>query len=206
MVPTKRCKHTGHNKKGDTWFDPWAEQLVEVPTVSCLFPLCSSSLPSRTWTFQFLALVVIMEVFKVFSQDKVRCSALLSRSSTFLLVEVFKIFSLILVWQLLPQFRVKTLGQGFFSHFSPVEKVRGVRVRGCTRTRPHPRGRLMRSPWIQSGGCNSVTSPRTRPTYGTGVLVCPPGAHGGASRSSGSELRMGGSPPLLAQIYSCQYV
>ena len=40
---------------------------------SCLIPLCSSSLASRTWTFQFLALVVIMEVFKVFTQDKVRC-------------------------------------------------------------------------------------------------------------------------------------
>ena len=35
----------------------------------CLFPLCSSSLPSRSWSFQFLALVVIMEVFKVYPQD-----------------------------------------------------------------------------------------------------------------------------------------
>ena len=54
---------------------------------------------------QFRVVVVIMEVFKVFTQDKVR-SALLSRSLTFLLVEVLKIFSLILGWQPHPQFRV----------------------------------------------------------------------------------------------------
>ena len=35
----------------------------------CLFPLCSR-LPSRSLTFQFLALVVIVEVFKVFLKDK----------------------------------------------------------------------------------------------------------------------------------------
>ena len=85
---------------------------------------CRSS--SRTWTFQFLALVVIMEVFKVFSKNKVRCSALSSRSSTFLLVEVFKIFSLILVRQLHPQFRVMSWVIGFFALF-PFEKKRGDR-------------------------------------------------------------------------------
>ena len=34
--------------------------------LSCVVPFCSSSLPSRTWTFQFLAPMVIMVVFKVF--------------------------------------------------------------------------------------------------------------------------------------------
>ena len=90
-------------------------------------------LPSRRWTFQFLALVVVMEVFQVFTQDKVPCSALFSRSLTFLFqVKVLKIFSLILVRQLLPQFRVKSLGKVFFSHFSPSTKeYGGRRIGGC---------------------------------------------------------------------------
>ena len=57
------------------------------------------------------------EVFKVFTQDKV-CSALLSRSLPFLFpVEVLKIFSLILVRQLLPRLRVKSWGKVFFGPF-----------------------------------------------------------------------------------------
>ena len=38
--------------------------------LSCLFPLCSSRLRSRSLTFQFLALVVIMEVFTVFPNTR----------------------------------------------------------------------------------------------------------------------------------------
>ena len=121
------------------------EHLVEVPTV--VSPSCSS--PSRTLTFQFLALAVPLdtEVFKVSSQNRVT-----SRPSTFQLVEVLKIFSQVLVRQLFLQFRVKSWARNF-SHFSPFEKVRrspGVRVRGCTGTRAHPRwrfrGRPPRSP------------------------------------------------------------
>ena len=43
------------------WTGDVRRQLVEVPTVVS-YSSCSSRLPSRTWTFQFLALVVIMEV------------------------------------------------------------------------------------------------------------------------------------------------
>ena len=50
------------------------------------------------------------------------CSALLSRSLTFLFpVEVLMIFSLILVWQLHPQFRVMSWVEDFFGLF-PVPK------------------------------------------------------------------------------------
>ena len=65
---------------------------------------------------------------------------------TFLQVEVFKVFSLILVWQLLPQFRVKRLGKVFF-FFSRSKKVRrspGRFVPESPRTPPHGRRRLMR--------------------------------------------------------------
>ena len=54
------------------------------------------------------------------------------------------------------------LSQGIFRTFPCSKKVRrspGVRARGCTHTRAHPRRRHM-SPWIQSSGCSSVTSPR----------------------------------------------
>ena len=81
-------------------------------------------LTSRTLTFQsqgvgFLA----MEVFKVLTQDKVR-SVLFSRSLPFLFpVKVLKVFSLILVRQLLPQF--------FFFIFPVRKKCGGRRELEC---------------------------------------------------------------------------
>ena len=108
-----------------------AEQLVEVARMVYLdtevFKVSSQNrvffiLMSKPSTFQFQAMVIV-EVFKVFPRDKVR-SVVLSRSLTFLLVGVFKIFSLILVWQLSPQFRVKRLGKGFFALFHDFKKVR----------------------------------------------------------------------------------
>ena len=113
--------------------------------LSCLFPLCSR-LPSRSLTFQFLALVVvvIVEVFTVFPQDKFRRSVLCRRSSTFLLVVVFKIFSLILGCQPHPQSRVMRRFNVFFA-LSPISKKctvrREVECEGCTRTRAHGRQR-----------------------------------------------------------------
>ena len=61
----------------------------------------------------------------VFPQDKFR-SVLLSRSLMFLLMEVFKGFSLILVWQLHPQYRVMSLGKGFLA-LLPVRKKCAIR-------------------------------------------------------------------------------
>ena len=58
--------------------------------------------------------ILLVEVFKVFPQKRIRCSALWRRTLTFLLVEVFTDFSLILALQA----RVKSVGVGFFSHFS----------------------------------------------------------------------------------------
>ena len=89
--------------------------------------------------------------------DKVRCSALFSRSLTFLFpIKVLTIFSQILVRQLLLQFRVKSCFKIFFA-LSLSKKVRrspGVRVRGCTRTRAHPRRRCRgRSPSRAHASC-----------------------------------------------------
>ena len=135
-----------------------AEHLVEVPTdppyalrslllpflvVGGVFNVFSQNRVqlhrismSRSLKFQFLALVVIVKVFKIFSQDKVR-SILLSRSLTFLLVEVFKVFSLILVWQLLPQFRGKRLGKGFFHTFPRSKKSAEVARSSSARVHGH---------------------------------------------------------------------
>ena len=48
--------------------------------LSCLIPLCSLGLPSRPLTFQFLALVVLMEVFKVLLQQIVDIPAVRTRA------------------------------------------------------------------------------------------------------------------------------
>ena len=65
-----------------------------------------------------------------------------------------KIVSLILVWQLLPQFRVKSLSDGFFELFQRSKlKCGGRREFECTGTRVHPRRRLMAKPlWLMTGG------------------------------------------------------
>ena len=56
-----------------------------------------------------------MEVFKVFTQDKVRCSALLSRTFTILfLVEIFKLFVSVRAQQRLPAVQPGEPLQGFF--------------------------------------------------------------------------------------------
>ena len=99
-------------------------------------------LPSRPSTLQFEGVgVQVVEVFKVFTQDRVRCSVLSSRSLTFQLqVASFKIFLQMLVWQLLPMVCLESCSK-MFSHIprlKNVRRVRGVRVRGCTRTRAHP--------------------------------------------------------------------
>ena len=61
--------------------------------------------------------------FKVFTQDKFRRSVLWSRSSTFLLVVVFKIFSLILGCQPHPQSHVMSVSMVlFFRTFPRVQK------------------------------------------------------------------------------------
>ena len=66
--------------------------------------------------------LILLTSRKVFAQDKVRCSALLSRSLTFLFpLEVLKLFSLILVRRLHPQFRVMSWVK-VFSELLPVRK------------------------------------------------------------------------------------
>ena len=58
---------------------------------------------------------LLVEVSKVFSQDRVR--GLRTRSMTFLLVDAFTDFSLILALQAHPQIRVTCVGKGFFALF-----------------------------------------------------------------------------------------
>ena len=98
-------------------------ELVEVPTV-----VSSCSSPSRTLTFQFLALVVLLtsEVFKVFTQDRVPHCLLPSRSLTFQFrVAAFKILLPVqgsaASSAVLPEYPVSRV---FFSHFSRGKKVR----------------------------------------------------------------------------------
>ena len=80
-------------------------------------------LSSRSSTLQIQA-VVILEVFKVFTQDVVRCSALMSRPLTFQLVAANNIFSQNRVSQRLPQSCLKCCCNRF-SHFSAREKSVG---------------------------------------------------------------------------------
>ena len=89
--------------------------------------LCSR-LPSRSLTFQFLALAVIVEVFKVSPTNRIQQRPLSSRSLTFLFpveMRLFKCFS------------------ALFPSFKKVRSPRGGRVRlcTCTRRRRHVRPR-----------------------------------------------------------------
>ena len=103
-----------------------AEHLMEVPTDVVFLPelsfpssveqIIDIPVPGRV----FLA----MEVFKVFTQDRVPFSRLSSKSLAFqFLVGVFKFFSQIRVQQLLSKFCPKSRLK-VFSHFSPGKKVR----------------------------------------------------------------------------------
>ena len=78
-------------------------------------------LTSRPLTFQFQGVGYrALEVFKVFTQDKVRCSALLSRTFTIEFpAEVFKIFVPVRAQQRLPQFSPESRFKGFFELFQP---------------------------------------------------------------------------------------
>ena len=122
-------------------------------------------------TIQLLVVVELVEVFLVFSQDRIlqRCG---TDPLTFLLVEIFKVFNVARVQQRLwirspcPQIQVKvfkifhrsrvpqpllrflldTLGKGFFGLFSGTKKVRrspGRWMKICFRTSAHPLRRLM---------------------------------------------------------------
>ena len=84
----------------------------------------SGSSSSRPLTFQFPALVVSLapEVCKVTLPDQSsRPFRRADRRHSSSPLEVLKVFSLILVRQLLPQSRMESCGKGFFSHF-PVRK------------------------------------------------------------------------------------
>ena len=105
-----------------------AEKLVEVPTV------LSPSLLQQLFVEQIVDNPVPRGrgdhggLQHFFTQYKVR-SALLSRSLTFLLVEVLKIFPLILGWRPHPQFRVVSLGKVFFFFFELFPDFKKCEVR-----------------------------------------------------------------------------
>ena len=117
-----------------------AEQLVEVPT--------AVSFSSLQQTAEQVIDIPVPRtrgnrggLQSFFSRTKVRRSVLQSRSSTFLLVVVFKIFSPTLGCQPHPQSRVMRRFKGFFA-FSPSSK--SAKFAGCTGTRVHGRQRLVR--------------------------------------------------------------
>ena len=98
--------------------------------------LCSSGLPSRSLTFQFLRVGVdgaVVEVFKVSPRDRVlqRCVEQIPLTFRFHVVEVFKVSSQDKVQLLRPLLRTFVRRRGrsrfkLFSHLSPDEKKCGV--------------------------------------------------------------------------------
>ena len=113
-----------------------AQQLVEVPTV---VSLSSLQQPSAE---QIIDIPVPRTrgdqggLQRFSPQIRFVKSVLTSRSLMFLLVEVLKIFTLILVW-LLPQFRVKSLGKVFFFALFPVGTKYAGRGAGGARVHGH---------------------------------------------------------------------
>ena len=107
-------------------------------------------------TLRFLiAVVVVKEVFKVFALDRNQQHGLWSRTLTFQFPEVACTIFPILAVQAHPQYRVMSVGKGFFGLFPWSKKVRcepPVRVRGC------PLGRA-----LDSGGlCGGAGQGRVR--------------------------------------------
>ena len=194
-------------------FDPvvpqMAEQLVEVP-VEVVVGVPNVDIPvpgrgppghgvkvssqnrvllllsSRSLTFQFQGVVFLaVQVFKVFTQDRVPLNAPSSSSLTFqYLVAVFKIFSQFRAPKRLPQTCLKSRFKGF-SHFSlasiKVRRSPGRCVPESPRTSAHPRCALIK--WLVvelamrafSGGCRCSTG--GSPTAGRSLT--PSGRNGG---------------------------
>ena len=124
--------------------------------------LYCSGLWSRTLTFQFLVMEGDLLAFKVFFPDRVQQRRLLRRSLTILLlVEVFKVFAQDRVHlhhshlQLVFMNTQMSVGKGFFGLFPGLKRARSpppVRVRGC------PLGRA-----LDSGGlCGGAGQGRVR--------------------------------------------
>ena len=114
------CRRSTRRRAGYCCAHDLSEQLVEVKCgLCCLKPCFSSGLRSKTLTFQFLIVVVVREVFKVFPQDRVQQHGLWSRTLIFPFPEVACMLSLILVVPAHPQFRVMSVEKGFSSDFSP---------------------------------------------------------------------------------------
>ena len=93
--------------------------------LSCLSPLSSSSLPSRSLTFEFRLVVgVVVGVFKVFSQYRIQ-QRRLSRSLTFqFAAEDFKVFAQERFLHLHSQLLAR-VGRLVFAHFSARERSAG---------------------------------------------------------------------------------
>ena len=94
---------------------------------SCPSLLCSSRLPSRSSTFQFQVVEVVVdgEVFKVFPQDRIQQHGLWSRTLTFQFLEAACMFSLVV--QAHPQFRVMSVEKVFSTLFPESKKKCEVR-------------------------------------------------------------------------------
>ena len=89
----------------------------------CPSLLSSSRLPSRSSTFQFLIVVVVVrEVVKFFPQSRIQQHGLWNRTFTLQFPEVACMFSLILVVEAHPQLLRDQRGEGFFSDFLTVQK------------------------------------------------------------------------------------
>ena len=188
--------------------------VVELVEVSPVFSQDSINLllPSRSLTIQFGQ--VVLEIFKVFPEDRGQ-HRYRSRSPSFLIqVEVFKIFSQSRVPQCLLRFLLDKLvttqqehnnNKGFFAPFPKIKKVRRSRAprgRNCLRTRAHGRRRLMKRPWCLRRRRKRRRSVRRTLKWSTWSLM---GGGGGASGSQLASCTAGGWPlpmgPRLAIPY-----
>ena len=150
-----------------------AEQLVEVPTVVSHSSLQQQSAEqARTWTFQFLALVVIMEVCKVFHPRQGSLQRTVEQIVDIPVPSGPQGFLRDPGLAAPAAVSRDELGQVFcfFAFFPPTEKKCGARraggVRGCTGTRAHPRGALIKCLLVTTSGFRSTPTTIAR-TAGT---------------------------------------
>ena len=129
----------------------WWQCLRSYPILLC------TGMRSRTSTFQFLLVVVVGEVFKIYALDRFqkRFVEQFTWTIRFRVLEVFKVSFRDRLPLLHPRTRLvlrMRLSEGFSQFFSKLERSAGfwvpTRGRNWPRTRAHPRGDLMVCPWL----------------------------------------------------------
>ena len=128
---------------------PIADQVIEVPKVSCLSRCARTVLralqtaeqlvkvPTILYLLKQLQVVVFREVFKVFPKDGLQQRVPWSRTLTFQFPEVACLISLFLALKAHPQYRVMSVGKGFFRTFPQVQQTATLPPRSGPTLPPH---------------------------------------------------------------------